>query len=110
MMLIQPYEQGTGVVCYYDVAYDETAFLVETREGRGGRRLKAKPLEFEEVDPRTFNHEPTFRLTQPAAQLMFEHLWRLGFRSKDGTGNAGHVDAIKYHLEDMRKLVFKDAK
>jgi len=28
-------------------------------------------------------------------------------RPKDGTGNSGHTGAIEYHLEDMRKLVFK---
>lgn len=26
------------------------------------------------------------------------------YRPKDGTGNAGHLEAVKYHLEDMRQL------
>lgn len=109
-MLIEPYENGLGVVCYYDIAYDNIGFSIERREGRGGPRFKVKPLEFEEVNPRLYTYEPTFRLEQPAAQLLFNHLWRCGFRPKDGTGNSGHVEAMRYHLEDMRKLVFKGEK
>lgn len=39
-------------------------------------------------------------------QSMFNELWRLGFRPSDGTGNSGHIEALTYHLEDMRRIVF----
>lgn len=51
--------------------------------------------------------EPTARMSRTAMQGLFNEMWRSGFRPKDGTGNSGHVEALKYHLEDMRKLVFK---
>lgn len=53
--------------------------------------------------------EPTFRLDREQAQVLFDQLWQMGLRPQDGTGNSGHVAAINYHLEDMRRLVFKCA-
>lgn len=50
--------------------------------------------------------EPCVRLEQNEAQQIFDLLWREGYRPKDGSGNSGHIEALKYHLEDMRKLVF----
>lgn len=50
--------------------------------------------------------EPFLDLGRDEAQQLFESLWKAGFRPKDGTGNGGHIEAIKYHLEDMRRLVF----
>ena len=49
---------------------------------------------------------PSFEMTDAYAQELFNELWQQGFRPKDGTGNSGHVAAVQYHLEDMRKLVF----
>lgn len=49
---------------------------------------------------------PTARLSRNSMQGLFNELWKSGFRPKDGTGNSGHVEALKYHLEDMRKLIF----
>ena len=53
---------------------------------------------------------PCASFDRDAAQNLFDELWRLGFRPQDGTGNSGHIEAIKYHLEDMRKLVFDEQK
>ena len=49
-------------------------------------------------------------ISQETAQQIFNGLWQAGFRPKDGTGNSGHMSALAYHLEDMRRLVFKDKK
>lgn len=54
--------------------------------------------------------EPTFHLSTTKTQELFNQLWRLGYRPKDGTGNSGHIEALKYHLEDMRQLVFRGNK
>jgi len=67
----------------------------------------ATPVTLEKHEPCT-PITPTFSLTQEETQALFNRLWEVGFRPKDGTGNSGHVAAIQYHLEDMRKLVFNN--
>lgn len=68
----------------------------------------AQPLIMEEVSNNTAIKKPTLSINRDSAQEFFNFLWNHGLRPKDGTGNGGHIEAIKYHLEDMRKLVFKD--
>ena len=38
------------------------------------------------------------------AQSLFDALWEAGFRPHNGESSQAHVDALKYHLEDMRRL------
>lgn len=105
-MLYNPYKGGLGIMAYYDMAYDEYAIRIEARYHHENKILLAKDLTLEEVKLGSYP-EPTLRLRPEAVQHLFNDLWMQGFRPKDGTGNGGHLDAIKYHLEDMRKLVFK---
>lgn len=42
-----------------------------------------------------------------AGQSLFDALWKAGFRPNQGESSVAHVEALKYHLEDMRKLAFK---
>ena len=51
--------------------------------------------------------DPTFRLEMTEAQLLMDDLWNAGLRPTEGHGSAGALAAVKYHLEDMRALVFK---
>lgn len=51
--------------------------------------------------------EPMVRLPRDAAQTLFEQLWLIGFRPREGYGTHGQVGAMKDHLEDMRRLVFR---
>lgn len=51
--------------------------------------------------------DPFVRFTEQQAQQLMEGLWRAGFRPNNGESSVAHVDAMKYHLEDMRRLVFK---
>ena len=44
------------------------------------------------------------------AQSLFDALWEVGFRPHNGESSVAHVNAINDHLQDMRKLVFKDEK
>lgn len=67
----------------------------------------AAPIVMKKAERGQLNGPPTFTLSDEETQGLFNQLWQLGFRPKDGTGNSGHVEALKYHLEDMRKLVFK---
>ena len=48
--------------------------------------------------------DPLDSFTKDEIQEFFNRLWSMGFRPKDGTGNSGHIEALKYHLEDMREL------
>lgn len=50
---------------------------------------------------------PSFTLSPKATQQLMDDLWRCGFRPSEGEGSAGQLASVKYHLEDMRKLVFK---
>jgi len=74
-----------------------------------GTRAVVKVLTFEQMQDGEFV-KPTFSLSDRKAQELFNELWNLGFRPVDGTGNGGHLEALKYHLEDMRKLVFAGSK
>ena len=49
---------------------------------------------------------PTFRLDPAAAQLLMEQLWQMGLRPRDGAGSLAHVDAMKDHLADLRRIAF----
>lgn len=48
----------------------------------------------------------TFNLSIEAAQDLINQLWGLGMRPTQKVGYEGQLEAVKYHLEDMRKLVF----
>lgn len=48
--------------------------------------------------------------TEDLAQQLMDDLWRCGLRPTEGKGSAGQLTATEYHLEDMRKLVFKEKK
>lgn len=50
---------------------------------------------------------PAFTLEPKAVQMLMDDLWRCGYRPSEGEGSAGQLASVKYHLEDMRKLVFK---
>ena len=45
-------------------------------------------------------------ITKRAAQELMDSLWSCGLRPTQGEGSAGAFDAVKYHLEDMRKIAF----
>lgn len=55
------------------------------------------------------NFGPALRLEPEDAQALMDELFSLGVRPSDGAGTAGQLASIKYHLEDMRKLVFNDS-
>lgn len=46
-------------------------------------------------------------LMHDSGQSLFDALWRVGYRPNNGESSMAQVEALKYHLEDMRKLVFK---
>jgi len=67
----------------------------------------AKPLEYE-LMTEPFHVDPTVTISRENAQFLMDEFWKIGFRPTEGTGSAGALDAVKYHLEDMRRLVFDE--
>lgn len=47
-------------------------------------------------------------LTDDEAQDLLQALWNAGYRPNNGESSIAHINALNYHLEDMRKLVFKN--
>ena len=66
----------------------------------------AKTPEFQSVEPGA-PVERMMSLMPEEAQQLFNQLWILGYRPADGTGDAGHVAALKDHLADMRRIAFQ---
>ena len=50
--------------------------------------------------------EPTVHLSFEEATVLMEELWNAGIRPS-GVGTTGELASVRYHLEDMRTLVFK---
>jgi hypothetical protein len=76
-------------------------------ECHDGKYFQSEPLTLKEVpDAMGRSIEAFTTLGTEMAQDLFNDLWQMGFRPKDGTGNSSHIESLKYHLEDMRKLVF----
>ena len=66
----------------------------------GGERVGVmKPLEVEFVEPGAFR-EPTFRLTEAAAESLMADLWNAGFRPRGARESADLVAALKEHRDD----------
>src|SRR3990167_8536848 len=53
---------------------------------------------------------PPLVLDEHSAQNLLQELWNAGVRPNNGEGTSAQVDSLKYHLEDMRKLVFNHLK
>ena len=52
--------------------------------------------------------EPTLRIGRAEAQILMDDLWNAGLRPTEGSGSAGSLRATEKHLEDMRKIAFKN--
>ena len=63
-------------------------------------------FEWGEIEP-GMAYGPSLSLEVEEAQQLMDQLYACGIRPSKERGSAGQLDAVKYHLEDMRKLVFK---
>jgi hypothetical protein len=59
---------------------------------------------------RAIKIDPVCVLHKEEAINLMDALWNLGIRPSSGAGDANTLEATKYHLEDLRKLVFKGDK
>ena len=91
--------RGTAIYLYGKDAQGE--FVIEpvdlvSRHFEAGEALDRPTLIFSGRDGEEF------------LQSLAENLVRIGFKPDELKAKAGELSAVTYHLEDMRKLVFKD--
>jgi len=51
--------------------------------------------------------QPLAYLDFDDAKRLMDDLWNAGVRPSNDVASTGQLESIKYHLEDMRKLVFE---
>lgn len=66
-------------------------------------RTIAKFREIDESGP----VEPFLELNRDGAQSLIDALYEVGFRPTHAKPQDATISSIKYHLEDMRRLVFE---
>lgn len=77
-----------------------------------GRIAVGKPtsIDFQIIENENVPIEPTFILGTHVAndvlQSLAEELHKMGIHAKDDEPKKNELSAVKFHLEDMRKLVF----
>lgn len=79
--------------------------ISEAPDGQSRKKKVVTSMGAEEIDIGV-QAEPTLRLSMEDAQTLMNDLWHCGIRPTDGVDSPGELKATKYHLEDMRKLVF----
>ena len=87
---------------------DSIGILICERDISGNVIAVAHPVLLTRREPGASIIEPSLRLEFTAAQALMDELWECGIRPSEGSGSAGALAAVKYHLEDMRKLVFSN--
>ena len=65
-------------------------------------------ITFKEIEPEEYNDECLLKLKPDEAQDLMDVLYAAGIRPSQAAGSAGQLDAVKYHLEDMRTLVLRE--
>lgn len=93
-----------------DINWDDVRVIAATLKLDGRIYAVAKPVEFDlkPYDYRTLT-DPTFRFTNDEAQNLMSALWEAGIRPAGVSSPSSEIKRMEAHLEDMRKLVFKNA-
>ena len=83
---------------------------IAVRIGKGtkgtGAFQVATSIEFLDVEPGLYT-APVMHLSNSEAQELADQLYACGISPSKLAGSTGQLAAVTYHLEDMRKLVFK---
>jgi hypothetical protein len=74
----------------------------------GNLKAVAASVTMVAIEPQQILPDWGIRLTKEAAQELMDNMYRCGVRPTAEEGNAGSLASTKYHLEDMRRLVFKE--
>jgi hypothetical protein len=62
---------------------------------------------FDDIDM-SLIRDPSMVLSLDSAQSLMDALWDAGVKPSGGEGHTAHIRALNAHLDDMRKLVFKN--
>ncbi len=81
---------------------DGIELLALSRDADGTAIGKPLAMERHEVGSQVVS--PTMILSQQAAQMLIDELWRCGLRPSEGTGSAGSLAATERHLKDMQTI------
>ena len=96
-------EQRIVRVHRYGLLTEAYALAIGRRTDKG---LEIARLNFEPVDEMA-DPLPTTYLNPTEAQVLMDSLWDAGLRPTAGQGSAGAFSAVEHHLEDMRRISFK---
>lgn len=72
----------------------------------GARIAVATSITFRVIEDNEMHEQPLIDLPVESAQQLIDELYHVGIRPTQAAGSAGQLDAVKYHLEDMRAIVF----
>lgn len=86
-------------------SWDDLFQVWLSRETHGhGRQVASPPVFYSPAEGAAA--PPTFALDMDTAQGVMNQLWSMGLRPRDGAGSLAHVDAMKDHLDDLRRIAF----
>lgn len=91
---------------YRNLAYDRVDIYGKTTENAGKIGVISPVLVTETRDG--LKHPPFISLDDYSAQILMDTMWEAGIRPAASKSSIGQLDAVQYHLEDMRKLVFNE--
>ena len=85
-------------------------FLLWSKPRMGQAPGIVRPVALDEmtVEEDGRQKDASFSLTEDECQTLYNNLTRMGFRATDKSEEAGALRAMNDHLQDMRRLVFKD--
>jgi hypothetical protein len=91
--------------------YEQEIIIAMFKVTANGERVYAKPVNIE-LAPKEYGEtlDPFLRFDFRDAQSLLNALHAAGMRPTKPDTHETIVESIKYHLEDMRSLVFKDKK
>lgn len=75
-----------------------------------GRIAVVKSITMETIDAGSSFEDAAIRLQYEDAQILMDELYAIGIRPTDGRSTVGQVQAMQNHLDDLRRLVFKEKK
>jgi hypothetical protein len=72
-----------------------------------GRQVGAEII-FKDVEPGEMYPLCPLQMRHDEAQRLFDRLWFCGLRPSEAKETAGMTEAMKAHIEDLRRMAFKN--
>ena len=102
-------ERRLRFICEQSYANAGIAFYgILDRLVPGDKRARIASITYEDIDEESpaMWPAPAFVMTREHAQELMDSLYNCGIRPSDAGESVGALSATKFHLEDMRKIVF----